>query len=98
MELNCPACNKTNVDTACACARCGCELTVLWSIKIAAAQHLGHASAALVRGDPAPALAHATRSWELLQSAAAAATAAAAAASLGDLEMMELWRYRFSRV
>lgn len=94
MDLNCPACNKSNAHPAGSCVRCGCDLTRLWSVKHAAAWHLECARMAFAARDASQAMFHAHQSWALLQTSPCAQAGALASAVLGDLDALQLWRQR----
>lgn len=93
MELTCPACNKAG-QTGAACQRCGCELSRLQSIAMAAAMRLEAALAALEACDWLSALDEATASWGLHRSPAAARVAFLAAAAGADHRRALSWRER----
>ena len=71
MEIQCPSCKKTNVDSS-TCTRCGCELKTLQAILQAAECEIATGRNKLGRGNYRDALNHALRSWHLKKSTEAA--------------------------
>lgn len=97
MQLTCPACRKRNEsvkDTNPACSRCGCDLSRLRAVQLAAAQARHTAALALRLGRWADALDHAERAWRLFHHPHAAQLAALASGALGDTGTVLLWRHR----
>jgi hypothetical protein len=93
MAIACPACKKAD-QTETACQRCGCDLTRLHDIVVAAGKRLGAAHTALECRDWAGALTQATRSWRLLHTAESAQVAFLAAAASGESASALRWRER----
>ena len=97
MQILCPACGKIAVSAAVpTCDRCGCDLSMLRDIRLAANALLREAKFALADGDGQDALAYATRSWTLVHSAVTANVACLAAAVLGDSALLARWRRRLN--
>ncbi len=97
MQINCPACGKSVVSAAVhTCDRCGCDLSTLRDIRLAAIALLREAKLALADGDGHDALAYATRSWTLVHSAVTANVACLAAAVLGEPALLARWRRRLN--
>lgn len=68
MQVPCPACGKATVSAFVAdlaCDRCGCDLSRLRDILLAAAARLRLARSALATGEYDAALAYAGESWSL---------------------------------
>ena len=98
MPLVCPACGKRYESTVVpACDRCGCDLSRLQEIVLAAAALLRMAKAAFERGDWHAGQSFAERSWELAHSEQAAGAVCLAAAALSDGATLEEWRRRATR-
>ena len=97
MRLTCPACRKLNEPTdlaAATCTRCGCDLSMLGAVRLAAAQSARAALRALRCRDWSLALEHAQHSWSLQNSPEAARLAALACGALGRIEPLLSWRRR----
>lgn len=97
MRLTCPACRKVNepADLAAAtCTRCGCDLSMLAAVGVAAVQSARAALHALRCRDWSLALEHAQRSWSLQNSPEAARLAALACGALGQVKPLLTWRRR----
>lgn len=95
MQIICPACGKIALSAVVhTCDRCGCDLSTLRDIRLAANALLREAKFALADGDGHDALAYATRSWTLVHSAVTASVACLAAAALGDPALLARWRRR----
>jgi hypothetical protein len=97
MPLTCPACRKYNQvvsATSASCLRCGCDLSRLRHVQLAAIEHRRAATQALRLGQWADALDCAERAWWLLQDPRAARLAALASAALGQTETLLTWRHR----
>ena len=97
MQITCPACGKAAVSpTIHSCDRCGCDLSTLREILLAANALLGAAKSALAGGDGHDALAFATRSWTLVHRPVTAHVGCLAAAVLGDPASLARWRRRLN--
>lgn len=97
MQITCPACAKKNEipgDTAAACARCGCDLSILRRIFNAAQFHLSLAKLELEQRDWSAALTHAERSWKLTHTPESARVACIAATALRETPTLARWRRR----
>jgi hypothetical protein len=95
MKIQCPACGKqTETGIVDACARCGCNLSVLAGIRAAAASQLSQAQTELRQGAWAEALAHAERSWQLVHTSHSAHAACLATVAMGDTIRLARWRRR----
>jgi len=97
MALACPACRKLNEffdSTSSPCTQCGCDLSRLRAVGLAAAQSQNAAAISLRFRDWPGALKHAERSWSLLNTTQAARLAALAGAALGQSEALLVWRRR----
>lgn len=93
MSLTCPACNKAAQAEA-ACVRCGCDLSRLRAVLVAAASRLDAARVSLAARDWPGALADAQRSWRLHHTPEAARVAFCAAAAAGDTARAIAWHER----
>ncbi|MBX3744091.1 MAG: hypothetical protein KF833_02175 [Verrucomicrobiae bacterium] len=93
MVIRCPACNKTGQAEA-RCARCGCELTELRRIAVAARVHWRMGMEALRQGVWTEALDRAGRSWAMRHSADAARLGFLAAGAAGDSVAACQWHAR----
>lgn len=92
MQLDCPACGKTNDSSNDAnCLRCGCDLAKLAEILQATLAHLAASVQALQDRQWPEALRHAELGWSLRNSPAAARLAFLAAAALGDTPRAVRW-------
>ena len=96
MPLTCPACHKAN-QTASICQRCGCDLSTLQEIEIAAATRFYEAHTALTRSDWPTALALAESSWRLRHRVATARLAYLAAIGCGNFSQAFRWRERVNQ-
>ena len=95
MVLTCPACRKPNeTDETVQCARCGCDLSALASLLIAAASRLAEAGQYLRNRQWRQALDRAEESWGWRHTPVAARIAFLAAAALGETSRAFWWRDR----
>ena len=95
MVLICPACRKANeTEAASSCARCGCDLSALASLMLAAASRLADAGECLRNRQWQQALEGAEESWTWRHTPSAARVAFLAAAALGDTRRAFHWRNR----
>ncbi len=83
----CPACRRSLDPAGAACPRCGVDLGPLRRVHRLAAHHQGLARRALLRREPALALAHARRAVACVDAATTRRTLAAALAACGQLEL-----------
>ncbi|HEY5892129.1 MAG TPA: hypothetical protein VIT91_02765 [Chthoniobacterales bacterium] len=93
MTIRCPACGKSS-DAAEQCPRCGCELTALREVSVAAAWHRTQACVNLAEHHMEAALRHAAISWDLRHTLEAARIAVAAAVASRSPDA-PLWLRRF---
>ncbi len=95
ISLVCPACNKPG-QTGSACQRCGCDLTALRSVRLAAETCLARARGFLRDRRWDEARREAESSWALYHSPEAAQMAFALTAALRDTESALRWHQRAS--
>jgi hypothetical protein len=90
--MRCPACGKENKPAPeASCPRCGCDLSMLFSVVRAAVWHLAESAMYFRMGDWKAAQWHAEKSWKLRKTLNAAHLAFLAAAALGDSERAWQW-------
>lgn len=103
VRIVCPACGKKAASdlaaidavlAVLACDRCGCDLSALRDIRLAAAANLRLAKSALERREWDEALGFAARSWTLARGEASVAAACLAAAARGDAATLNRWQRR----
>jgi len=91
MEIQCPSCKKSNIDSD-ECVRCGCRLDILMTIIQTAQQEYFLGVKELCMGNSAVAIAHANRSWHLKKSIGAARLGFLASIKEGRFKEAFVWR------
>lgn len=97
MRVSCPACGKTMVAALAAdvaCDRCGCDLSRLRDILVAAAARLQLARSALATGEYEVALSYADESWSLAHNPLCVDVACLAASAGGYVGDLVRWQRR----